>query len=636
MGSKSNLKELKARIEDILPSSLSDIFVEFEGPELILYTRDVDYFAENTTVIKNIAKAIRKRVVIRPDPDILVDATEAERVIKEMIPEEAGVQAIIFDDDLGEVSIEALSPGVAIGKLGQNLNKIKLKLGWIPKVIRAPPINSKTVNDVRKYLYENRLERKEFLKTVGNHIHRSADMSDIWVRTVFLGGAREVGRSATLLMTKNSKVLVDCGLNVSAGKISPHLELPDVGTFDSIDAVVLTHAHLDHSGLIPFLVKYGFDGPIYTTQPTRDMAALLQLDYLKVAVGDGGRAPYDSEDIRKQVLHTIPVKYGDTTGIAPDIRLTLHNAGHIIGSAMAHFHIADGFYNIAFTGDMKFENTWLFNRAEKKFPRLEALIMESTYGGPNDFQPTHTEAKEDLKQIIERTFNRGGKIIIPVFAVGRSQEVMLVIEELMREGSIEEAPVYLDGMILEATAIHTAYPEYLNSDLRAKIFHQNQNPFLSSIFHNVDSPQVRKQILEENIDKCIVLATSGMMNGGPVLEYLKQWAHDETNSLVFVGYQAVDTIGNKLQKGTKELILNDKGTQKTVEINLEVNTCDGFSGHSDRHQLLRYLRKVTPKPKRVIFVHGEESKSIDISQTVSRKLGIDGYAPYNMEALRYK
>lgn len=185
---------------------------------------------------------------------------------------------------------------------------------------------------------------------------------------------------------------------------------------------------------------------------------LLQMDYIKVAAADAKRVPYSSENIRSVIKHCITMGYGDTTDITPDIRLTFHNAGHILGSSICHFHIGEGLYNIAFSGDIKFERTWLFNPAVNHFPRAEALIIESTYGGRDDFQPSRKEATDRLKDIIRQSLKKKGKVLVPVFAVGRSQEVMIVLENLVRSKEIPEIPVYLDGMIWEATAIHTAYP----------------------------------------------------------------------------------------------------------------------------------------------------------------------------------
>jgi hypothetical protein len=579
---------------------------------------------------------LRRRVAIRPDPSLLAEMETAEEAIKDIIPDEAEITDIYFKYDTGEVTIEALAPGIAIGKHGVVLNEIKKRIGWAPKVVRTPPIPSKTVGEIRDYLRSVHKERKEFLIRTGHKLNRATNSGEGWIRTTSLGGYRQVGRSATLLSTRDSKVLVDCGVDFSSEEATnPFLNAPEVQPLDYLDGIVITHAHLDHSGLVPALFKYGYDGPVYCTHPTRDLMTLLQLDYIKVAFGEGKKSPYESANIKEVLKHCIPLRYGETTDIAPDMRLTFHNAGHILGSAVAHFHMGDGLYNVAITGDIKFEKTWLFNQAVNKFPRLETLIMESTYGGYNDVQPSRKDSAEQLKSIVKGTLERGGKILVPVFAVGRSQEVMLVLEALIRFGEVPSVPIYLDGMIWEATAIHTAYPEYLNSQLRTQIFQKGENPFLSEIFKRVDSVEMRENIINDT-DSCIVLSTSGMMNGGPVLEYFKVWAQEPNNTLIFVGYQAEGTLGRRIQRGNSEVNLAERGEQITVAVKMAIDTCDGFSGHSDRRQLLNYVGSIEPKPERIIICHGEESKCVDIGQTIRKRYNIETRVPMNLETIRMK
>jgi KH/beta-lactamase-domain protein len=636
MALKQVYQQVEETIQQIVPSTVKISSIEFEGPVIVIYTKTVGEFADNGELIKKLAQALRRRVSIRPDPSILADMDTADKVIRELISEEAGITDIFYQHDTGEVVIEVKMPGLAIGKFGSTLNEIKKRIGWAPKVIRTPPIESRTIQDIRGYLRSVGKERRKFLKSVGDRIVRGEGPKQNWVRVTTLGGFREVGRSCSLLSTANSKVLIDLGVNVSSSEnVSPYLNAPEVMPLDSIDAIVLTHAHLDHCGLVPVMFKYGYDGPVYCTQPTRDLAALLQLDYIKVAASDTKKTPYDSGNIRDAVTHTITLKYGETTDISPDVRLTLHNAGHIIGSSIAHFHIGDGLHNIAFTGDMKYEKTLLFNSAVNRFPRLETLVMESTYGGRKSTQPSRKEAIDSLKTEIEHTLERGGSVLIPVFAVGRSQEVMLVLEQLMKTKQLKEVPIYLDGMIWEATAIHTAYPEYLNTSLRKMIFQQSENPFLSEIFARVDSVEMRNNI-KESEDQCIVLATAGMLNGGPVLEYFKQWAPDEKNGIIFVGYQAEGTIGRKVQRGWEEIPLQHYGSSQTIKVQMKISTVDGFSGHSDRRQLMNYVHKMDPKPERILIGHGDETKSMDLASSLYRRYGIETRVPMNLETIRFR
>ncbi len=637
MGVEQVLEDARETVKKTIPSNVEVTEIDFEGPVIVIYTKNLDEFARNNDLVRQLAQSLRRRVAIRPDPSLLANSEAAEEQIRKIIPEEAKITNIYFEFDTGEVTIEAISPGLVIGKHGAILNEIKKDIGWAPKVVRAAPIPSKTVSEIRNYLRKVQDERKEFLRKVGRRLMRQRVNDETWLRATALGGFREVGRSATLLSTRESKVLIDCGVAVGADEDSstPYLSAPELQPLETIDAVVITHAHLDHSGLLPVLYKYGYEGPVYCTPPTRDLMSLLQLDYIKVAVGEAKKPPYDSSHIRDAVVHCIPLKYGETTDISPDMRLTLQNAGHILGSSIAHFHVGDGLYNIAFTGDIKYERSWLFNASVNKFPRLETLVIESTYGGYRDMQPSRQEASNQIKEVVRTTLGRGGKVLVPVFAVGRSQEVMLVLEEQMRNHKIHTVPIYLDGMIWEATAIHTAYPEYLNSQLRTQIFQMGENPFLSEIFKRVDSPDMRERICNDP-EPCIVLATSGMMSGGPVMEYFKSWCDNANNTIVFVGFQADGTMGRKIQKGWSDITFNQKGKPLTLHMKMDTETVDGFSGHSDRRQLVNYISTLEPRPDRIIIGHGEEHKCADLASTLYKKFGIETRAPMNLETIRLR
>jgi len=492
------------------------------------------------------------------------------------------------------------------------------------------PIESSTVKQIRTYLRSVKDERKAFLRAIGRRIHREVTSKDQWLRVTTLGCCREVGRAAFLISTPESKILVDCGEKPgSTANGTPYLYVPEIYPLDSLDAVVLTHAHLDHCALVPLLYKYGYEGPVYSTPPTRDLSAMLQLDYLDVVRKETDKIPYTSNEVKAYMKHSITLNYGSVTDIAPDVKLTFHNAGHILGSAIAHFHIGEGLYNIAFTGDFNYQKTRLFSPAVSSFPRLEALFMESTYGGSNDFQPQRKDAEDKLYETVSTTIKRGGKVIIPAFAVGRSQEVMLALEEGIRRQKIPPVKIYLDGMIKEATAIHTTYPEYLNSDLRNQIFREGLNPFLSEAFVQVDSPDLREKVISG--DPCVIITTSGMLNGGPVMEYLKALGPDERNSLVFVGYQAEGTLGRRIQKGWREIPL---GWRETIVINLEIATSDGFSGHSDRKQLMNYVAHLQPRPEKIFTIHGDENKTIDLASSIYKRHRIETHSPMNLETYR--
>ncbi len=624
MSAEEKLNELKQRIGELLPDDVRISGVEFEGPELVLYTEDTQRFVDDVALVRTLAKELKKRISVRPSSNILMEPDKATKVIHEIIPEEGGIKDIYFDMDKAEVIIEAEKPGLVIGTHGATLRDVAKLIGWRPSVIRAPPIESTIIKSIRRYLRDEGDFRRDFLKKVGRQIYRDKLIGDDWARVTALGGCREVGRNAFMLSTPETRILIDCGVSVGSDCM-PYLYVPEVSPISNLDAIVITHAHLDHSGLVPLLFLYGYDGPIYTTQPTRDLMTLLLLDYLEVTAREGKKIPYKSALIRDAIRHTIPLKYGEVTDISPDVKLTFYNAGHILGSAIAYFHL--GSHNIAFTGDIKYERTFLFDPAFNAFPRLDTLVIESTYGGVNDIQPSRREAEKNLKDEIERTINKGGKVIIPAFAVGRSQEVMIALE-----GMQLEIPVYLDGMIWEATAVHTAYPEYLNRSLKNSIF-LGENPFLSDIFVQVDDADKRREVIEEK-ESSIILATSGMLNGGPVLEYLKGLASDDKNTLIFVGYQAEGTLGRRIQKGWNEIQLSDEGKIRNIKINMDIKTIDGFSGHSDRNQLFEFVKGIRPLPSKVICMHGENTKCMALASGIHKKFNIETTAPMNLETLR--
>jgi KH/beta-lactamase-domain protein len=627
--------EISQYILQKVPREAEVTRIEYEGPMLAVYTKRPEILVDQSSIVAEIVGVIRKRIVIRPDPSVRISEVEAEKITRELITPDAEITDINFDPSLGEIIIETKKPGLVIGRNGAVLQEIMRKTKWRPHVLRSPPIKSKIVTHMRHYLHSESKERERILRTVGERIFRpkSYDVGDI--RMTVLGGAQEVGRSAFLVKTRESSVLLDCGIHPGSNRpfeSFPRFDCPEF-EIDQLDAVVISHAHLDHCGLVPFLYKYGYDGPVYCSAPTSNLMTMLQLDYLDVANKQGVTPHYDQKDVRECVLHTIPLRYGVVTDIAPDIRLTLHNSGHILGGAMVHLHIGEGLHNIVYTSDYKFGRTMLLEAAATEFPRIETVITESTYSGPDDIVPSRVEAEESLARVINNTLERKGKVLIPVPAVGRAQEIMLVIDGYMKRGMMKEAPVFLEGMISEATAIHTAYPEYLGREVRHSILHEEVNPFQSDYFTIVDHPSQRGSIMEG--EPCIVLATSGMLEGGPVIEYFKSWASDDRNQIIFVSYQIEGTMGRRVQKGVGEVTMMDnEGKMAAFSVKMGVDTIEGFSGHSDRRQLVNYLTHLNPKPERIFVVHGEKQKTLNFGNFLDNKVGIPTVVPNTLETFR--
>jgi hypothetical protein len=315
------------------------------------------------------------------------------------------------------------------------------------------------------------------------------------------------------------------------------------------------------------------------------------------------------------------------------MRLTFYNSGHVLGGALVHLNIGNGLHNLLYLGDFKYVKSRLLDPAAASFPRVETAITESTYGSKNDVFPPRKETEDKLLELVSKTIERGGKILIPELGLGRAQETMLVIEDAIKTGRLKKIPVYIDGMIWDINAIHTAYPDFLGSNVRSEIF-QDKNPFVSDIFSRVGSPQERKNVIEGG--PCIVLATSGMLVGGASVEYFREFAGNKNNSIIFVCYQGEGSLGRQVQDGMKETKMMVEGKEEIVKINMEVNTITGFSAHAGRNELTSFFNNIRPKPKRVIINHGEVSKSLDLSSGIYKLNHVETNVPRTLETLRLR
>jgi len=611
--------ELIKSIVNEVPPELGLSSIEFEGPSIVVYIRNRKALVKHLDLVRNIAKKVRKRIVLRVVEEERLPPSEAKKKILEIVPKDAGVDpnGIEFDEAFGDVWIRAEKAGLIISRGHYLRHYILAETGWRPVPRRAAPLESKFSSMIFTTLLKNQKYRFEFMKKLGERIHREVVLKNNYVRVTMLGGFMEVGRSAILIETKESRVLLDFGVNIGASTSNRAYPAIDLESFrlSELDAVIVSHAHLDHIGAIPLLFKYGYRGPVYVTRPTRDLMAIMLKDLIDIAAREGKPLPYSEKDLAKMIIHTIPLEYGEVTDVAPDIKLTMYNAGHILGSATIHLHIGNGLHNIVYTGDFKYADTRLLDRANTEYPRVETLIMETTYGAA--LQQSRAEAEATLLEIIKRTCDRGGVVLIPVFAVGRGQEIMIVIKDFMEKGLLPKVNVYVDGLVNEVTAIHAENPEFLGRNLRNTIF-RGENPFVYSYFKMIDDPMGRVDIVEDK--PSIIMATSGMLNGGPAVEYLKLLAGDPRNSLVFVGYQSEGTLGRKIKDGLREMNVLVDNKVEVIKINLEVFSIDGFSGHSDQRELLKFVEDIEPKPKNIILNHGERIATLTFAKLLSARL----------------
>lgn len=631
------MSEILKAIKSELPNGVVSEAI-FEGANIVLYTTDKDFFKNSDDKIREVVSKIKKRIELRADNSILAPEDDTEKTIRALVPVESEIESIIFDVPRSIVIIEAKKPGLVIGKNGSIMKDIRNSTMWTPQTQRSPAIQSKITEKIRAVLYANNNYRKKFLSDIGKKIYENwnPEKMDMWVRLTYLGSGRQVGRSCLLLQTPKSKIVFDCGINpgiIDGPEKFPYLDVSEIGDLSSIDAIVLSHAHLDHSALIPYLYKMGYKGPVYMTAPTRDIAALLALDLVSVHYKKAEVPIYRADDIKEMVRHSICLNYGEVSDITPDIRITFYNAGHVLGSAVTHVNIGNGLHNFVYTGDSNYRKTRLLDPAVNYYPRVESIMVESTYGSKDQIQPPLAEVEEKFIKLVTDTIERKGKVLLPELGLGHAQETLLRVEDCMRTGRLPEVPVYLDGMLWDITAIHTAYPEFLGSNVRNKIFN-DENPFMSPFFKRVGSPTERKEVIEGG--PCIIIATSGMLAGGSSVEYFKQLAENKNNLIIFGCYQAPGSLGRQVSEGNTVVKIDENFGGETINVNMQVETMSGLSAHSGRGELMQFIARMTPRPKKIILSHGEQSRCLDLASSIYRQYGIETVVPRNLETIRLK
>ena len=633
----SNGQSIMATILKSIPKEANVTRIDYEGPRIALYTKTPKFLMENNTLIASLVNEIKKRIVVRTDESIRKNVDDAKKILSENVPKEASLQGVFFDTTTGEVSIEVKRPWLCQRNVEEfNHAEMAEKTGWKIRVRKSTTKPSNTIQSINYQLKISAAERAKHLKQVGEQIFRPRLVQKSEVSLLTLGGFGQVGRSCMLMTTPDSKILIDCGVNPGAhnpNEAFPRLDWANI-TLDELDAVVIGHAHFDHTGFLPVLLKYGYKGPIYCTEPTLPMMNLIQLDSIKVAAAQGKLPLYSERDVFQVMRQATTLRYGTVTDISPDVKLVLSNAGHILGSATCHFHIGNGDHNFVYSGDIKYGKSILLESAYTNYPRVETLLIESTYGAKEDIQPSRQEVETAFIASVNSVLKEGGKVLIPIPAVGRAQEIMMVIDQYMKSGQLTEAPVFMEGMIQEATAIHEAYPEYLARELRQKILETDDNPFDSEYFTNIEHSDSREEALREE-SPCIIIATSGMLEGGPVIEYLRNVAPDKKNKILFVSYQVNGTLGRRVMDGARQVSLIGKnGKVEVVSINCGIERLEGFSGHSDYNQLMSFVQRLRPKLRRVLVNHGERRKSENLSMSIRRMYRVSTHYPQIQEAIK--
>lgn len=611
-------QNIMAVILQSLPHEANLTKIEYEGPCIALYSKNPSYLLQNNQLVLNMVNTIKKRIVIRIDESLRLSQDESTNVIGDTVPKESGIAGTFFDAVLGEAVIFARKPWTVL-RVGGDVDLTE-KIGWKVRVRKAPQ-NMLPIETLYKILGETVSQRTKFYREVGDKIFRPKLTEQAEASLLALGGFAEVGRSCMLLETRESKIILDCGLNLSAkdslGAL-PRFDITGIG-MEEVDAVVLSHAHLDHTGFLPALFKYGYRGPVYCTEPTLLLMSILQRDYLKYS---GSDALYSEQDIDRAVTHTITLMLGIVTDISPDIKLVLSNSGHIIGSTSIHLHIGNGEHNLVYTSDMKFGKTQTLENASWSFPRVETMIIESTYGGKEDIMCPREQSEANLVSAVERTLTAGGHVLMPVPAVGISQELILLLDRFTKGGRLK-TKVLVEKIISEATAVYEAYPEFLSKELGKHVLESEASQF-GSEFSIVESETLKPS------EPAIVLAPSSMLIGGPSVGYLKQIADNPKSTLIMLSYQSLDTPGRAILDGARQIRIGGE----TIELQCQVERIDGLGSHSDYNQLMAYVMRLRPKLRRVLVNHGERPKAQNLASMINKQFRIQTQHPLVQEAIK--
>jgi len=443
----------------------------------------------------------------------------------------------------------------------------------------------------------------------------------------FLGAAKEVTGSCILIETRRSKFLLDCGQRQGQGQgteSSPGLQFNP----REIDFVILSHAHIDHSGLLPKLVAEGFDGEIYSTVATRDVAELLLEDSAKIQKeaeagaeatesGVGLMPMFTEEDVALTIDKFSVYEWNVPVDASDDVTVTFLDAGHILGASISVIDIS-GAGRLVYTGDIGHGHSPIMN-PPAKLNNTDFLIIESTYGARQ--HPT-VNPKESLKQIIRDTYASKGKVLIPVFAVGRAQEVLYILKQLYEEKKLPNIPVYFDTPLgAETTSLYRHHQNYLRAQFRSS-FLKGENPFH---FGTLDFIRGNNRSLDvaSSEEPCVVIAASGMLTGGRILNHLKTTLEDPDSSLVFVGYQAEGTPGREILDGKKRVEI----AGKEYEVKLKVHYIPGLSAHADADGLFSFVNSASILPKKIFVVHGEPENAEALRRRIINNLRIDTFVP---------
>jgi len=454
----------------------------------------------------------------------------------------------------------------------------------------------------------------------------------------FLGAAHEVTGSCTLLTTQNHRILIDCGMEQGADMYeNPDLPLPA----GEIDAVLLTHAHIDHSGRIPMLVAQGFQGPIYTTAATAALCKIMLMDSAHIQEFEAewrnrkgarkGAEPYKPLYTAEDVSHTLPLLkpcgYDQDYALFDDVTVRFTDAGHLLGSASISVTVTEGGKSetVLFSGDLGNVTRPLI-RDPQTPPAADYVVIESTYG--DRLHGERPDYVSQLTRILQQTFDRGGNVVIPCFAVGCTQEMLYLLRQIKQNGLItghDGFPVWVDSpLAVEATNIYSGDLTDYYDEETLELLSRGENPIRLPDLHLSITSEDSKAINFDATPK-VILSASGMCEAGRIRHHLKHNLWRPNSTVLFVGYQSEGTVGRRLIDGAPMVKLFGE----EIQVQASIETLSGISGHADRDLMLTWLSRLPETPKRVFVNHGSDTVCDHFAATIKERLGIETVAPYN-------
>lgn len=452
----------------------------------------------------------------------------------------------------------------------------------------------------------------------------------------FVGGARTVTGSSYIIKDDDFTIMVDCGMFQGKQELQQRNQLHLIYAPPKIDCMLLTHAHIDHSGLIPKLVKEGFFGNIYATKATVDLCTVMLPDSAHIQELDAkqiskrnkklGRPEveplYTVDDAIKSLENFVPVNYGEIVQIHPRVEVRFRDAGHILGSAFIEMWIAEKGKKtkIVFSGDIGTRDQSIIKDPES-LDEADYLLIESTYG--DRLHKSKEDTYDEFKKILIESINRNGNIVIPAFAIERTQEIIYSLNKLFKNNELPRIPVYIDSpLAISATEIFRDNSQCFDEEMK-KIIMSGDNPLDFPNLHFTKSAEESKLLSQEG-KGCIIISASGMCNAGRIKFHLQSNLYRSESSIIFVGYQAEGTLGRRLVDGAKQVRIYGED----IAVNAKIHTLGGFSAHADKNGLHNWV-KTNKNPRTKIFVvHGEEESTETFAQHLTKELGYTAYAPH--------